>query len=114
MMNEKQVRKRNKRCYYSDYVNHAIRFYLSTPESLQTAGKKKADLLNWMAVQSVWYSLPDADKKVLTEVYKRHFRLSEAMRLYCLENQLSDSEEEGLWTLIAKTGAAIAKRRGLI
>ena len=113
-MNEKQVRKHNKRCYYSDYVNHAIRFYLSTPESLQTKGKKKADLLNWMAVQSVWYALSDDDKKVLTEIYKRHFRLSEAMRLYCLENHISDKDEEGLWTLIAKTGAAIARRRGLI
>lgn len=113
-MNEKQVRRIKKRCYYSDYVNHAIRFYLSTPESLQTAGKKKADLLNWMAVQSVWYSLSDADKEVLTAVYKRHFRLSEAMRLYCLENQLSDKEEDALWVLIAKVGAAIAHRRGLI
>lgn len=113
-MNEKQVRRIKKRCYYSDYVNHAIRFYLSTPDALQMAGKHKADVLNWMAVQSVFYSLPQNDKEVLTAVYKRHFRLSEAMRLYCLENQLSDKEEEGLWTLIAKTGAAIAKRRGLI
>ena len=114
MMNEKQVRKRNKRCYYSDYVNHAIRFYLSTPEKLTTEGKRNADLLNWMAVQSVFHELSEKDKVLLTEVYNRHYRLSEAVRLYVLEHQFTDKEEEGLWTLIAKTGTVIARRRGLI
>ena len=114
MSEEKQVRRYKKRCYYSDYVNHAIRFYLSTPESLQTAGKKTADVKNWMAVQAVFYSLAEKDKQVLTAVYKRHFRLTEAMRLYCLENHLTDKEIDGLWVLIAKVGAAIARRRGLI
>ena len=58
-MSENQVRKTGTeqekklktRCYYTDYVNHAIRFYLSTPETLKMDGKKKADLLNWMAVR---------------------------------------------------------------
>ena len=113
-MSEKQVRKKNKRCYYSDYVNHAIRFYLSTPEGLKVEGKKKADVSNWMAVQSVFYSLPDADRELLTAVYNRHYRLSEAVRLYCLENGYDDKQQDGLWTLIAKTGAVIARRRGLI
>ena len=113
-MSEKQVRKKNKRCYYSDYVNHAIRFYLSTPDGIKTEGKKKADVLNWMAVQSVWYSLPKEDKELLTTVYNRHYRLSEAVRLFCLENGYDEQQEYGLWTLIAKTGAIIARRRGLI
>ena len=113
-MSEKQVRKKNKRCYYSDYVNHAIRFYLSTPEGLKVEGKKKADVSNWMAVQSVFYSLPDADRELLTAVYNRHYRLSEAVRLYCLENKIDEKAEGDLWTLIAKTGAVIARRRGLI
>ena len=113
-MSEKQVRKKNKRCYYSDYVNHAIRFYLSTPEGLKVEGKKKADVSNWMAVQSVFYSLPDDDRELLTAVYSRHYRLSEAVRLYCLENKIDEKAEGDLWTLIAKTGAVIARRRGLI
>ena len=110
-MSEKQVRRVKKRCYYSDYVNHAIRFYLSTPDALNVSGKRKADVQNWMAVQSVWYSLPEDDKQVLTAVYKRHYRLSEAVYLYCQE---TGTDEAGLWVLIAKTGAMIAKRRGLI
>ena len=109
-----QVRKKNKRCYYSDYVNHAIRFYLSTQEGIKTEGKKKADVLNWIAVQSVWHFLPDKDRELLTAVYSRHYRLSEAVRLYCLENKFDEKAEGDLWTLIAKTGAVIARRRGLI
>ena len=110
-MNENKVRRIKKRCYYSDYVNHAIRFYLSTPDTLQAAGKKTADVSNWMAVQSVFYALPENDKQVLTDVYKTHYRLSEAVRIYC---ERTGADEDGLWVLIAKTGAAIAKRRGLI
>ena len=110
-MNENKVRRIKKRCYYSDYVNHAIRFYLSTPESLQTAGKRTADVKNWMAVQAVFYSLNEKDKQVLTDVYKTHYRLAEAVKIYC-EKTGTDSDD--LWVLIAKTGAAIAHRRGLI
>ena len=41
--NEKKVRKPLKtRCYYTDYVNHAIRFYLSTPNKLDMTNKRKA------------------------------------------------------------------------
>ena len=110
-MKENKVRRIKKRCYYSDYVNHAIRFYLSTPESLQTAGKRTADVKNWMAVQAVFYSLNEKDKKVLTDVYKTHYRLAEAVKIYC---EKTGTDSDNLWVLIAKVGAAIAHRRGLI
>ena len=71
------------RCYYTDYVNHMVRFYLTTPETLQMQGKRKADIENWIAVQDVWHKLGADDKQVLTEIYKAHFRLSEGVRMYC-------------------------------
>ena len=113
-MIEKQnkVRKPMKtRCYYTDYVNHAIRFYLTCPDTVQTAGKRKADILNWMAVQAVFYRLSDMDKKVLTDVYKAHHRLAEGVRIYCKE---TGADEQKVWVLITKTGAAVAKKRGLV
>ena len=99
------------RCYYSDYVNHAIRFYLTTPDTLMMQGKRKADVENWMAVQAVFYTLNENDTKVLTDVYKTHYRLAEAVRIYC---EKTGTDSDNLWVLIAKVGAAIAKRRGLI
>ena len=83
-MIETKVRNQIKtRCYYTDYVNHAIRFYLSTPDTLMMEGKRKADVMNWMSVQAVFHCLKDDEKQVLTEVYKLHHRLPEGVRMYC-------------------------------
>lgn len=108
---EKQVRKLKTRCYYTDYINHAIRFYLTTPDTLMTAGKRKADVMNWMSVQAVFHYLSDHDREVLTEVYKTHYRITEAVRIYC---EKTGADEHKIWVLITKTSAAIAKRRGLV
>lgn len=111
MGTEKQVRKLKTRCYYTDYVNHAVRFYLTCPKTLLTEGKRKADIDNWMAVQAIFYRLSDTDKQVLTDVYKAHHRLSEGVRIYC---EKTGTDERKLWILITKVSAAIARRRGLI
>ena len=110
-MSENQVRKQKTRYFYTDYVNHMIRFYLSTPEKLPLDGKKRADIENWVAAQAIIHELPDDKRQVLTDVYKTHFRLPEAVRIYC-EKTGADPDE--VWKLIIKTGAAIARRRGLI
>lgn len=110
MGTEKQVQGMKTRCYYTDYVNHAIRFYLSTPDTLNMDGKRKADMDNWIAVQSVWHFLKPEEKQVLTEVYKTHHQLSKGVRIYCNK---TGTDELKLWKLITKTCAAIAKRRGL-
>lgn len=111
-MSEKEVRKPLKtRCYYTDYVNHAIRFYLTCPDGVKTAGKRKADILNWVAVQSVFYKLSDHEKQVLTEIYQASHRLPEGVRMYC---EKTGTDELKTWIFITKTVAAIAKKRELI
>ena len=99
------------RCYYTDYVNHMIRFYLSTPDTLQMQGKRKSDIENWIAVQDVWHRLGTDDKDILENVYKLHYRVSEGVRMYC-EKTGADTYKTCL--LVTKTSAAIAKRRGLV
>ena len=99
------------RCYYTDYVNHMIRFYLSTPEHVQIQGKRKADIDNWLAVQSVWYRLPDKDKEVLTTIYCYCRNVPEGVKKYCEE---TGADLRKTWILVTKTCAAIAKRRGLV
>lgn len=110
-MSENKVRKLKTRCYYTDYVNHAIRFYLSTPDSLDMVGKRKADMENWIAVQSVFHILKPEEKKVLTEIYQAHYRLPEGVRIYC---EKTGANERRIWIFVTKVVAAIAKRRGLI
>ena len=99
------------RCYYTDYVNHMVRFFLSTPDTLHMEGKRKADIENWIAVQDVWHRLSDTDKQVLTEIYKSHFRVSEGVRMYC---EKTGADVYKIWILVTKTCATIAKRRGLV
>jgi len=113
-MSENKVRKQKTlktRCYYTDYVNHAIRFYLSTPDTLHMEGKRKADMENWIAVQSVFHILKPEDKQVLIDVYKAHFRLPEGVRIYC---EKTGADERKTWVLVTRVCAAIAKRRGLV
>ena len=110
-MSEKKVRKMKTRCYYTDYVNHAIRFYLSTPEVLDMKEKRKADVDNWLAAQEVFYRMGTDDRAIIEKVYKLDHRLPEGVRMYCEETGADDRK---VWTLVTKTAAAVAKRRGLI
>jgi len=107
----KQTRKMKTRCYYTDYVNHAIRFYLTTPDTLHLEGKRKADAMNWMAVQAVFHALKPEEKQILTDVYGLHHRLPEGVRMYC---EKTGADERKIWVLITKVAACIARRRGLV
>ena len=108
---KKKVRKLKTRCYYTDYVNHAIRFYLTTPETLKLDGKRKADLDNWVAVQSVFHSLGDEKRAIVEEIYRSCYRVPDGVKMYC---EKTGTDPLKVWVLITKTCAAIAKRRGLV
>ena len=99
------------RYYYTDYVVHMVRFFLSTPETLQMEGKRKADIDNWIAVQDIWHRLGADDKRVLKDVFSAHHRLQEGVRIYCEE---TGADNLKTWVLVTKTLSAIAKRRGLV
>lgn len=107
----KQVRNYKTRCYYTDYVNHAVRFYLSTPDTLRMEGKRKADIDNWLSVQDVWRKLNDDDRKLLETVYKLHYHLAEGVRMYC---DKTGADSKPIWFLITRVSAQIARKRGLI
>ena len=108
---EKQVQKMKTRCYYTDFVNHMIRFYLSTPTTLKMEGKRKADIENWLAVQDVWRKLDEDDKLTLEMIYSLHYRVPEGVRIYC---EKTGADPYKIWVLVTKTCSNVAKRRGLV
>ena len=120
-MNQEQVRsnetvtgtdrKLKTRCYYTDYVQHMVRFYLSTPETLSMEGRRKADIENWLAVQDVLRHLNTTDRQMLEDVYRLHHKLPEGVRIYC---EKTGADPYTVWVLITKTNSRIAKRRCLI
>lgn len=99
------------RCFYTEYVNHMIRFYLSCPDLLDVGGKKKADIENWIAVQAVFHALTDSERDLVTAVYRRNFHLPTAVQAIAEEKHI---DPVGLWVILTRTAAAIARRRGLV
>ena len=107
----KEVRNLKTRCYYTDYVKHMIRFYLSTPTTLKMDNKRHADIENWLAVQDVFRKLSEDDRITVAMIYDLHYRVPEGVRMYC---EKTGADQYKTWVLITKTCAAVAKKRGLV
>ena len=106
-----EVQKLKTRYYYTEYVNHMIRFYITCPEVLQVQGKSMVDVKNWCAVQSSFRSLPEPDRDRVIAIYKTHYNLPKAVDLYC---ERTGEDKTATWVLLTKACSMVAKRRGLI
>lgn len=107
-MSEKRLKTR---CYYTEYVNHMIRFYITCPDTIKTDGKRRADIENWVAVQGGLHCLPEEDRVRVLEIYKTHYNLPQAVKLYC---EKTGTDINSVWMLITKAASIIAKYRGLV
>ena len=102
------------KCYYTDYVNHMIRFYFSTPGGLDLLANKysSASINNWNSVQLVFLHLKADEFDKIRAVYLDYcHHLPRAVELYC-EKTGTDINE--MWKLITKVTAKIARVRGLM
>ena len=100
------------RCYYTDYVNHMVRFYLTCPDCLKMDSvKRKVDIENWIAVQGVLHSLTEENRNRIIEIYRLSYNVPEAVMMYCKK---TGADEIAVWKLMTKTSSLIAKSRGLV
>ena len=99
------------RCYYTEYVNHMMRFYITCPDALPMAGKLKADVDNWISVQTALHELTEQDKVRVMDIYKTHYNLPKAVDQYC---ERTGADKTAMWILLTKTASRIARLRGLI
>lgn len=100
------------RNYYTDYVSHMIRFYISRPDGIQVREYSCAEVNNWHAVHAVFSDLDKEEAQLLTDVYRviaMPFSGAVSMCAY-----IHDMTENEVWKLIAHTNKRIAERRGLI
>lgn len=107
-MTEKKLKTR---CYYTEYVNHMVRFYLTCPDALRMEGKRRADVDNWVAVQTVLHMLTPQDRVRVIDIYKTHFNLPKAVDQYCAE---TGADKTAMWILLTKVASRIARVRGLV
>ena len=96
------------RAFYSDYVNHCLRFYArhSCPIFHSEADKK-----NWNACESALKSFTDSDRDILLAVYREGDTIPD--NVYQLSVTMNISQDI-IWKLINELERKIAKRRNLI
>ncbi len=97
--------------YYSEYVNHMLRFYVRHRQIKENELEKKIDLKNWNIVKMVLDDLKEKDRNVIIKVYEKQDSIP--------NNILETSKELGIrqnviWTLLNKVCRKIAKERELI
>lgn len=96
------------RCFYSDYVNHCLRFYARHPKP---EFKSEADKLNWSACETAIKSFAPGDREMLLTIYREGDTIPD--NVY----QMSKSrgiKQDGIWKLIGELERKVAKRRGLL
>jgi len=73
--------------------------------------KNAVDKENWRCVVRVLDKLPERDKNVIIEVYRRGNTLPD--NIYWVAKELK-VEQDMIWTLVSKVTKKIARERGLI
>ena len=94
--------------FYTDYINHCLRFYARYPEPVF---KSKTDELNWKACDKALKEFSDEERIMILTVYKEYDTLAD--NVYQL-SQEKDISQDVIWTLIHKMAKKVAKNRGLI
>ena len=99
--------------YYTDYVNHMIRFYLSTPEGIDFRKRNysQASIDNWLAVQLVMRKTDEKDTEIVREVFGCGHYMPKAVDEYCKK---TGAESDDVWKVLSKVNAKIARVRGLV
>lgn len=97
--------------FYSQYVNHMLRFFARYYDKNLENFKKPVDAKNWQAVKTVLDKLPEKDKNVIIEVYKRRDTLAD--NIYEVSKELG-IDQDVIWSMLNKITRKIAKERELI
>lgn len=99
--------------YYTDYVNHMIRFYLSTPEGIDFRKRSysQASIDNWLAVQLVMRKTDEKDTEMVREVFGCGHYMPKAVDEYCKK---TGAESDDVWKVLSKINSKIARVRGLV
>lgn len=97
------------RSYYSDYTQHCLRFFYKFPNA--KSFKTEVDKSNWICCRDVIYKLAEDEQFALKSLYESGDTLSDNIYHFCKRQGIP---QDGVWDLVRKVEARIAKRRGLI
>lgn len=96
------------RAFYSDYVNHCLRFYARHPNP---KFKSDADKHNWAACDSALKGFSDSDRDMLLTIYREGDIIPD--NVYQMAKACG-IKQDGIWKLVGELERKVAKRRGLL
>ena len=96
---------------YGEYVNHMIRFFLTSPDGLTVAGHTQADVANWMSVQTVWAGLTEEEQALIRQMYTCNRRYEDTVQEYAHSRGVNP---KSIWKRLTDITFQIARLRGLV
>lgn len=96
------------RTFYSEYVQHCMRFYARHPSP---KFHSDADKQNWKACDSALEGFTDKEKELLIAVYTDNDTIPDNVYKVSTENSM---KQDTIWKLINELERRVAKRRNLI
>lgn len=94
--------------FYSDYVNHCLRFYARHPNPKFHSA---ADKNNWLACKSALEGFSDSEKDLLLTVYGEGDTIADNVYQFA---KLKGIKQDSIWKLVGELERKVAKRRGLL
>lgn len=96
------------KAYYSDYVQHCMRFYARHPHP---KFHNEVEKQNWHVCDKVLKMFEPDEQEILIIIYHRSDTLADNIYTLSTERGLN---QDTVWKLVAKLEKAVAKRRGLL
>lgn len=96
------------RAFYSEYVNHCLRFYTRCPKP---KFKSNVDKHNWIACDNAFKGFSENDRELLAEIYREENSISDNV---CRTAKSRGIKQDYIWKTINKLERKVAKQRGLI
>ena len=96
------------RAFYSEYVNHCLRFYTRHPKP---TFHSVADKKNWNACDDAMKTFSDHDRAMLMIIYSEGDTIAD--NVYQLA-KARNMKQDTIWKLVNELEKKVAKRRGLI
>ena len=96
------------RTFYSEYVQHCMRFYARHPSP---KFRSDADKQNWKACESALDSFTDKEKELLMIIYSEGDTIAD--NVYQLA-KARNMKQDTIWKMVNELEKKVAKRRGLI
>ena len=97
------------RTYYSEYVNHCLRFYCKNPglESFRS----EVDEKNWRACNTAFNTFSDENKAILLKIFRTNDSIFNNVNRIALQK---DIDPYTIWKLVDELRQKVAEGRKLI